>query len=467
MKAFTLVELLIVIGVSSVLVGISAGVYITLDRRSSVDTEARKVESILNLARSRALASEGEQSYGVRIVTGGVGEYILFPGDAYIASNPDNEKFEIHPKVSLGLLELNGGGSDIVFERLTGGTSQFGSLVLREVGDPSNIATLCIDGTGVIEIRSACTPSILAYSGGTIDGDIASFPANSGFGDPSQSFTTGIEDIFVGRTELYLRRTALDPSDVFLEIRQQSTTGSVLGRSWTVDGASLRASLGWVSFIFPSPVLLLANTQYFLRLRSLPASTIAFSGAQGFIYWGYEHSAFVPPAYAGGDAWRYVGRNNTPTDQGQRLGPVDQYDFSFRIIYGVDPPSGQDSRHPEFDLLDSSGRGWSIRGASTLRLVFHDPPNADVAENVSMARFFNGAQTTFNWEGTINVNGDPETLRIHAYYIDTNNTTLSIHRDRDFNQKAVDISIDGKAIVSYAAAGTPQVGAWGGVMIYR
>jgi hypothetical protein len=102
-----------------------------------------------------------------------------------------------------------------------------------------------------------------------------------------------------------------------------------------------------------------------------------------------------------------------------------------------------------------------------MRLVFHDPAGPDVTQNISMANYFNSASSVFDWEGSVNVNGDVESLRVHTHYIDANDTTLSIHRDRGVNQKAVDISTDGKAIVFYAADGTATVGAWGGVMIFR
>ncbi len=465
-KGFTLVEILVTLGTLAVLAGVSVSALFTLNKRSDVDIEARKLQSVLNRARNQTLASEGEQSFGVHIATS-TSEYIFFSGAVFNSLDPNNERFAIPTNVTLGTFGLQGGGSDIIFERLTGATSRFGSLTLHDRGDTSNVQTVCVGASGDIEVQVTCPVTALDYTGGITNADLASFPSNSGWGDPAQSFRTGNENIYVRAVELYLRKATGDPSDIYLEVRAGSAVGGVLGRSLMLDGASLATSHGWAAFVFPSPIFLLQNTQYFLRLRSLPDSTIAFSNATGTIYWGYEHAVASPPAYAGGDAWRYAGQNNNPSYEGQRLGPADQYDFSFRILYGVDPPARSDSRHLEFDILDLAGRGWTIYGATTLRLVFHDPPNADVVADIPMANFFNGAQTIFNWEGTYNVNGNPETLRVHTHYIDANDTTLSLHRDRRINQKAVDILIDGKAIVSYAADGSPAIGAWGGVMVYR
>ena len=465
-NGFTLIELLVVVGISTILVGMSFGIFTTFGKRSNVDVEARNIESVLNLSRNRTLASDGEQVYGVHLDLA-AGEYILFSGSEYSASDPENEKFKISQQVLISFLDIQGGGSDIVFSRLYGATSQYGSIVLEHQGDSSRTKAICINPSGSIEVRSACEVLSLDYTGGNIDADLASFPENSGLGDPVQSFTTDSEDIYVRQVDLYIRRTVANPSDVYLEIRGSSSVGNVLGRSWIIDGASLPATLDWALFVFPDPVFIAANTQYFLRLRSLPDSTVAFSGAVGFIYWGYEHSATAPPAYAGGDAWRYVGRLNNPADTGEQLGPSDQYDFSFRVLYGVDPPQAQDSRHIDLELEDASRVGWSMQGASTLTFLFSDPPDPDVTENISMANYFNTEGTEFDWKGSVDVNGDTETLRVHSHYIDANDTTLSIHRDRGINGKAVDISIDGRTIVSYEAAGSVSSGPWGGEIIYR
>ncbi len=117
-----------------------------------------------------------------------------------------------------------------------------------------------------------------------------------------------------------------------------------------------------------------------------------------------------------------------------------------------------DTRHLHFNL------GWSIQSATTLTLAFSDPPNPNVQQNVAMADYFNASQTDFNWEGTVDVNGSDQTLRINTHTLDSINTVLSIHRDRRYNDKAVTISIDGKQIVSYIANGTATVGAYGGTM---
>jgi prepilin-type N-terminal cleavage/methylation domain-containing protein len=107
----------------------------------------------------------------------------------------------------------------------------------------------------------------------------------------------------------------------------------------------------------------------------------------------------------------------------------------------------KDSRHLHFDL------GSSIQGATTLTLSFTDLPNPPVIQNISMAANFSGGPppTSFDWSGTVNVNGSDQVLKIHTHSLDSTNTILSIHRDRRYNNKALTVLIDGLQIVSYTA----------------
>lgn len=117
-----------------------------------------------------------------------------------------------------------------------------------------------------------------------------------------------------------------------------------------------------------------------------------------------------------------------------------------------------DTRHLHFNL------GWSIQTATTLTLTFHNSPSADTVQNVTMAGYFDGPKSVFDWSGNVAVNGANQLIRVHTHSLNAFNTTLSINRDKRYNDKAVDISIDSKAIVSYTSAGVATIGAYGGVM---
>ena len=115
-----------------------------------------------------------------------------------------------------------------------------------------------------------------------------------------------------------------------------------------------------------------------------------------------------------------------------------------------------DSRHLHFNL------GWSIQGAATLTLYFPDIP--EVSTNINMADYFNTEQTEFDWTRTIDVNGQNQELHIHTHFLDAVDTILCIHRDKDKNNKPLQVLIDGRDVVSYAADGEATIGLWGGTM---
>jgi len=117
-----------------------------------------------------------------------------------------------------------------------------------------------------------------------------------------------------------------------------------------------------------------------------------------------------------------------------------------------------DSRHVHFDL------GWSMQGENNLVLDFDNFPNPDVQEIINMPDFFNAGETEFSWIGTVDVDGESQTLEVHTHALDAFNTELCIHRDGRTNTKALDISVGGKDIVSYTSDGVATVGLFGGAM---
>lgn len=245
-----------------------------------------------------------------------------------------------YPVYNTGLNEwqlstTNPGAIDGIFTR----TISFANVYRRDsdddIVDPASPDPKTVDGgtrevTITVSWGSTEVVSItisVSFEGGTTDGNLAGFPSdNAGNGDPAQSFTTLANAIKVPKVELYMKRATANPSDVYLEIRSGSTVGAVIATSQTMDSATLPASLSWVTFTFPTPPTLNPSTQYYLRLASTPPSTDAWSGSQGTIHWGYLQSGSSP--YAGGDAYRYVGRLSNPGDTGQIL---TQYDFAFRV----------------------------------------------------------------------------------------------------------------------------------------
>ena len=457
-KGFTVAELLIVIGIITVLIGVSTSLYFSIRKSKNIDVEAEKITSALRLQQNKTLSGGDFDSHGVYFDSS-TNTYTLFVGTTYNASDPSNQTEPIEGRVFLNNIQLTGGGNSIVFDRLSGRTANSGYIEIAYKADPSDVRHICIKKSGSVHTldiseTSSCLVADLEYTGGTTDSDLATFPSDSAWGDPAQSFTTGIDAMSVSGVDLYLRYDdddlEGDYSDIFLEIREDSTTGNVIGKSLILDGGSLPSSLSWEQFIFPTPVQLSASTQYFLRLRSLPDSTIPSSGGEGTIIWGYMQS--TPSGYAGGSSWRYVGANNNPSDTGQQLSDSD---YSFKI-YTEDSPNFTDSRHLEFDLE------FDLKDYTNIILDFNSGAHI---ENIVIAD--NTMGDIFTWESDIDVSGNTEHIKLHSIYMDENDTVLSVHRGLETNDIPLDINIDTVDLVDYSGAGVPTKGVNIGSMIYR
>jgi len=201
------------------------------------------------------------------------------------------------------------------------------------------------------------------FEGGTIDDNLCFFPGIAG--DCGQSFTTGSVSKQVSEISLYLKKTTSSPSNIYLEIRLGSTSGSLIASSNIVNSSTLLDDLGWVNFSFTIPVDLQISTQYFLRLRSIPDSCDPGSGAIGEIRWGFSNSDL----YQGGSAWRYIEQNQNPGDSGEEL---TDNDFSFRIYEDEYYDSGYliSEEISSADLLSWEEFFWSDYEPSGTQIIY-------------------------------------------------------------------------------------------------
>lgn len=84
-----------------------------------------------NLRRAQVQTMSGVQDsvWGVRFETTG---YILFKGDAFNPAEPENVSFVLPPQISITDVNLNGSGFDLLFQRPTGRTNEFGTITLQD-----------------------------------------------------------------------------------------------------------------------------------------------------------------------------------------------------------------------------------------------------------------------------------------------------------------------------------------------
>jgi prepilin-type N-terminal cleavage/methylation domain-containing protein len=147
MRGFTLLEVLVVAAVIVLLAVISLVAFKNFNRNTALDADTRVVVSVIEAARQNTLSSKGDMQYGVRLESNAV---VLFQGTVYNAANTSNKRYPLTVHSSI-TKSLSGGGSDIVFKKLTGETDQHGSITVT-LSDGSS-KTIIVYKTGTIHVN--------------------------------------------------------------------------------------------------------------------------------------------------------------------------------------------------------------------------------------------------------------------------------------------------------------------------
>jgi prepilin-type N-terminal cleavage/methylation domain-containing protein len=146
-RAFTIIELLIVIGILGLIAVIAIPSFATLNSNQALEKDTHSVVAYLDDAKSRTLASRNSSQYGVRFASTTI---TLFRGSTFNAADPENLVFYLNSTTYIKTATLTGGALDVVFSRLTGEANQTGTIVVASTR-ATTTRTVTIYKTGAIE----------------------------------------------------------------------------------------------------------------------------------------------------------------------------------------------------------------------------------------------------------------------------------------------------------------------------
>lgn len=119
-----------------------------LNQNQVINKNTELVATVLREARSLTLSSKGGNQYGIHLESS---QAVLFQGSTYNPVATSNVSYLLNPLGNISGVTLVGGGSEIIFDRLTGDTSQSGIIKLSLVADQSSTRTITISSTGLVE----------------------------------------------------------------------------------------------------------------------------------------------------------------------------------------------------------------------------------------------------------------------------------------------------------------------------
>ena len=184
-KGFTMLEIMLVLGLFSILLVLSLPALRSFEKTSDVTNAKDEIVSVLRIAHSKTLASESDTRYGVYFDDiADPHQYVLFQGDSYASRVVAfDEVHKLGASVEFSSISF-GGGKEVVFDRVVGTTSQSGSTVLEYKADSTKGETIYVERSGNIEVGASATATDtdrvkdyrhahVDYEGRTIDVSLA------------------------------------------------------------------------------------------------------------------------------------------------------------------------------------------------------------------------------------------------------------------------------------------------------
>ncbi len=128
MKAFTLIEILLVVIILTVLIGSAIPISISFYKTQQLDINVRGVVQSLRRAQLKAMSVESDSNFGVYLTND---NYILFKGDSYLNRISEfDEVFDLPQIITIS------GIQEVAFSKFEGiPISLTGDIILKSNGD--------------------------------------------------------------------------------------------------------------------------------------------------------------------------------------------------------------------------------------------------------------------------------------------------------------------------------------------
>lgn len=149
-RGFTILEVLIAITILGIVSLIAILSFSGFRSGIAINTETEDILSILEEARILTTSSYLDSQYGVHFESN---RLVLFKGTLFTEPNADNVVKNMQSNVTISSINLNGGGDDVLFERITGNTNEYGTVVLQNISNASTTRTINIYNNGIIDIE--------------------------------------------------------------------------------------------------------------------------------------------------------------------------------------------------------------------------------------------------------------------------------------------------------------------------
>ena len=144
---FTLFELVLVIAVIGVMASIVVISFSGFRTGQTIPTAVDEITSLLQKAESDTLSGLGGNQYGVHLQSD---RAVLFSGTTYSSTSTSNIAIINDSNIAIASTTLQGGGSEVLFNKLTGETADYGTFIVKNTSTAVGQKTITISKTGLV-----------------------------------------------------------------------------------------------------------------------------------------------------------------------------------------------------------------------------------------------------------------------------------------------------------------------------
>jgi len=155
-QGFSVIEILVVLAVLMIVSGLVVPGFNFFRRQNSLNATAQEIINTLRLTQNKTLASEGNSSFGIYFESD---KYTIFKGAAFVESSLNNEVHAIDTSLRISAIDLNIPPA-VVFERLTGNTTNYGTITLERIDDVSQNKIIFVDPSGSVSLTDNAADDI-------------------------------------------------------------------------------------------------------------------------------------------------------------------------------------------------------------------------------------------------------------------------------------------------------------------
>lgn len=117
--------------------------------RKTMDASLEQVLAVFSQAHLDTISSKDDRAYGVHLESD---RAVYFIAPTYDASTTTNQVFMIHPAIEIADIFLVGSSTEVIFDRFTGKTSQYGTFEVQVKTDTQIYSVVTIQETGSISL---------------------------------------------------------------------------------------------------------------------------------------------------------------------------------------------------------------------------------------------------------------------------------------------------------------------------